>query len=135
MSRLSYFVGSDKVKESDFVQFVSGITGQDVEVTAEKITASLDAITGKVNADEFIETQRPTSSKSESACSIGASFSVGKDGVPNPGLTFSHQEDDVRISAIIFADLFEGLKAISEWLDEKFYDEETSTLYEKTPTK
>ena len=122
----------DGVKDSDLVQFVSGITGQDVEVTAKKITASLEAITGKVNVDEFVEIQRPTSSKSESAWSVGGSFSVGKDGVPNPGLTFSHQEDDKRISSIISADLFEGLKEIGKWLDEKFGDmEETTRSVEK----
>jgi hypothetical protein len=120
-------VGRD-VQDSDLVRFISQITGQNVEITAEKITASLDAITGQeqlqVLAKERIVTDRPAPKFHHQAWSIGASVSIGKDGKFNPSITPSFTEDGRRISAVISADLFRGLNAIANTVTGNYAQQE-----------
>jgi hypothetical protein len=116
------------VKDSDLVRFISQITGQDVEITAEKITASLDAITGheqlRVLAKEKIVTDRPAPKFHHQGWSIGASVCIGKDGKINPSITPSFTEDGRRISAVVSADLFRGLNAIANTVTGNYAQQE-----------
>ena len=97
--------------------------------SAEKLTASLDAITGqeqvKIVAQERIATIRPAPHFHHQGWSIGASVSIGKDGKINPGFTPSFTEDGRRISATISEDLFTGFEAIIDKLTETFREIDT----------
>ena len=127
--QVSFGIGGS-AKKNNLVQFISSITGQDVEIVAEKVTASLNQVTGsedlKLFTEQRIITNRPKSSLHHQAWSLTGSVGIGLDGKINPSIIPMFEQDGARTSAIISTDLLEGLSTIHDWLDKIFNQPETT---------
>jgi hypothetical protein len=134
--RPAFNIGVEKgLKDSSLAKFVSGITGERVEIVANRIVANLDQITArgellmKGTRIDNSNNPKPTG-VSHKTWSVQASLGQNIDGSLNPSLFASHARDGVRTSVHLSLDLFTGLKVISKYLDKAFKALQNSVAFE-----
>ena len=119
------FSNMDHVKNSGFVSFISGITGERVEVVTKKLIYNVAQITEseelKIKADEIEYTEKLEGYEDERETRIRLSADIGFTEEGKPEVRASggvyHKDNDFVISGYMSSNLLEGIKDVYKFIN------------------